>query len=58
MGVSTTPYWTETGKFLLKREGVWGVVNCWGGDLQSLQVKCAYDITFVWHSGDEPGSAS
>jgi len=31
MGVSSTPYWTKTGKFFLKRERVWGVVNCWGG---------------------------
>jgi len=30
MGVSSTPYWTKTGKFLFKREEVWGMVNYWG----------------------------
>ena len=61
MGVSSTPYWTKTGKFFVeKRRGV-GCGKLLGGggeDLQSLQVKCGCDITCVWHSGDEPASAS
>jgi hypothetical protein len=39
MGVSSAPYWIKTGKFLLKREGLWGVVNCWGGGFAKFASK-------------------
>ena len=29
-----------------------------GGGFAELASKCDYGVTCVWHSGDEPGSAS